>query len=103
MSYPGGCSLGAGSCVCVDASGWTPLQEREGQRGRKVNEALTSEAHIQGARKAQGKSRGLLYAQIQDSTEKEYALEIKKKNQTKTCSKILNPVFLLQNLLLAYL
>lgn len=35
--------------------------------------------------------RGMLYAQIQDGTEKEYALGIKKK--IKNCSEILNPVF----------
>ena len=59
--------------MCVDASSWPPLQERRDDKQIK---------HFRSAHKwnqeSSEKVRGMLHAQIQDSTERKYSLEMKK-------------------------
>lgn len=75
------------------------LSRRERERGDETQMKHFRSAHKR-SQESSEKVREMLYARIQDSTEKEYSRNLKKR---KICSKILNPAFLLQNLLLAYL
>lgn len=84
-------------CAWMLAAGLLSMRKRE--RGDK-KQMKHFESTYKRSQESSQKVRGMLYAQIQDSAEKEYAPEIVKKNN---CSEIFNPVFLIQNLLLAYL
>lgn len=85
MTQPAGWRLGA--ILSVQMLAVRLLSRRERERGDEKQMMQFRSAHKK-SQESSEKVREMLYAQIQDSTEKEYALEKKTHKQTKNCSKI---------------